>query len=516
MRTIRDVLKYSFEKKLSQRRVESITGVNRRSIGRILSRFQELQLPWPLPVDIDDEKLDSLIYPPSKTTLSSVEVNFEEIAEEMRKRGATLSALYEEWSNRNPEENRLSYSAFTRRYVRWKKASKLSMLSVVEYGQAAYVDYSGMTFTIYERGGEPWKAQVFVGVLGGSGYVYAEVSHSQSSMDWIASHIHMLEYFGGVPQSIVPDNLKAGVTKADRHDPVINETYKQFCRHYNTIPMPARVRKPKDKARAEGSVGFVQRVILFFLRNNKFYSLDEANRAIRVLLERLNHRPFQKREGSRFSNWLAHEQPILMPLPASQYELAEWGKVRAGPDYHVTVDHHRYSVPYEKRGTEFDFRLTRTSLELLQLGKLIATHVRSLVKEGVTTVNDHRPPAHKAVQGWTKDVAMEWAAEVGPYTCGQLSPLLDRGRGPHSGYRTMQAMKALAKRYGNTRLEDACEYATARNITGTDKLRTILHKNLDQLFKQEVEDNAAPIVDHENIRGELYYQDALKNEQGED
>ncbi|WP_171938740.1 IS21 family transposase [Herbaspirillum rubrisubalbicans] len=514
MRTIRDVLRYKFDKNFSQRKIESTTGLSRRSISRILVRFQDLKLSWPLPADIDDERLDALIFPPPISRTNQVGIDFENIEQELRGKGATLAALYEEWQGLDPKARTLSYSAFTRRYARWKKSSKLAMLNIEKYGQAAYIDYSGMLLPIHVAPNEIRQAQIFVGVLGGSRYVFAEAAWTQRSMDWIASHVRMFAFFGGVPETLVPDNLKSAVNKADRYEPVINESYKQLCRYYNTVPEPARPRKPKDKAPGEGGVLWVQRHVLFPLRKQIFTSLEEANRAIRVLVEKFNQKPFQKKSGSRTSHWLSYELPALLPLPPIPYEVAEWGKVRAGPDYHVRIEGSRYSVPHQKRGLEFDYRMTPTAIELLQFGRVITSHPRLMEEGGIHTHREHLAPAHDAVQMWTKDTAMKWASEIGGNTAAQLLLLIERARGRVSGYRTMQAMKNLAKNFGASRLEDACGYASNHGITGTDKLRSILQKNLDQIFKQEPDTLPDP-VDHENIRGPEYYQNADQDKKGE-
>lgn len=511
MRIVRDVLRYTFDMNYSQRRIATMTGLSRKAIDRILKQFDKQGLSWPMPADIDDKKLDGLIYPKRRDRSAYGTIDFAHIDLEMKKAGATLAILHQEWVTQDPDKHRYQYATFCKKYTTWKKAQRLSMRGEIRYGEAAFVDYSGKTVGIKDKTtGEIRQAQLFVGVLGGSNYTFAELTWTQRLPDWLASHIRMFDFFGGVPETVVPDNLKSAVTKAYRYDPQINESYLQLCRHYGTAPIPARARKPKDKPRAEAAVLLCQRWILFRLRKRSFFTLAEANQAVRDLLEELNRKSFQKISGNRFSRWVEHEQPALAPPPAQRYEVAEWGVVRAGPDYLVRIDGHSYSVPHDKRGQEFDYRATGTSIELLQFNQLVATHMRSTEKDGFTVLPEHRPASHDAVQGWTKERAMLWAKEVGPMTATYLEALLDRNRGRHSGYRTTQAMRDLAKRYGHTRLEQVCTYASANHIIGTRELRDLLNKRLDLLMAGDEQEDQPPTIEHGNIRGSEYYQTLLQ------
>jgi len=511
VRIVRDVLRYTFEMNYSQRRIATMTGFSRRVVERILKQFEKIGLTWPIPPEIDDKKLDELINPKTRDRPSFGSIDFAYVDLELKKPGATLAILHEEWKAQAPEINRYQYNSFCKKYREWKKSQRLSMRGEIHYGEAAFVDYSGKTVGVTDKAtGEIRQAQLFVGVLGGSNYTYAEVTWTQRIPDWIASHVRMFEFFGGVPETVVPDNLKSAVTIADRYEPRINESYLQLCRHYCTAPLPARSGKPKDKSRAEAAVLLCQRWILFRLRKRTFFDLAEANQAIRALLEELNRKSFQKISGSRFSRWIEHEQPALRPLPSERYEAAVWGTVRAGPDYLVRIDGHSYSVPHEKRGQEFDYRATNTSIELLQFNQSIVTHARSTEKDGVTMLAEHRAAAHEAVQGWTKERALSWAREMGPKTAEHLETLLDRCRGRHSEYRTTQAMRTLAKKYGNDRLEKVCAYAAAHNILGTKELRDVLSKKLDLLMENEAVEERPAAIDHCNIRGSAHYQSLLQ------
>lgn len=515
MKKIRDVLTCLLAKNLSSRQTAQSLGVHHSTVNDYLARFNRSGLSWPLPADTDDPALEARLFPvkpDKKLSLSTSHINYGDVHAQLRQKGATLLALHAEWLEYTPVDQHLSYSQFCKGYQAWRKSQRISMRRVEIYGQAGYVDYSGSTIDITDQEtGENLAAQVFVGALGGSNYTYCEATWTQRSRDWIGSHVRMFAYFGGVPCTIVPDNLKSAVTKADLHSPIINETYQAMCRYYGTTPFPARPYKPKDKSRAEGAVLLAQRWILFALRKRKFFTLEEANRAIRILLERLNHKPFQKRKGSRFTQWQEHELPALQPLPSVPYEIAEWGKVRAGLDYHVLIDHHYYSVPHQLRGREFEYRMTEQAIDLIQKGKTIVLHQRSHKAGETTTFDAHRPPAHRAVLQ-TDDDALAWAAGVGPNTEAVMRLQLGKGNAHLMGYRITQSMKSLAKAYAPSRLEEACIYALANKITDVPSIRNILAKQLDRLFSSDMpaatEINPHEVI-HENIRGALHYDSIL-------
>jgi transposase len=522
MRKIRDVLQCLLDKKFSARKTSAVTGVNRTTVSDYLKRFQKSNLLWPLPEQMDDVALETtLFHVVFKEPLSALElkaIDYEYVHSELKKPAATLSMLYVEWIESRHDGHKLSYSQFCRKYRLYIKSLKLSMRKTEVYGETAYVDYSGKTIDITNsETSEVKSAQIFVGVLGGSNYTFCEATWTQRSQDWIGSHVRMFSYFGGAPRVIVPDNLKAAVTKADRFSPVINDTYKALCRYYNTIVFPARARKPKDKPRAEGGVLLVQRWILFRLRKRKFFSLDEVNKEIRVLLDQLNHKPFQKLPGSRYERWRDHEVSLLQPMPVVAYEYAEWGKVRAGVDYHAGIQGHHYSVPHQLKGKEFEYRMTDTAVDLIYRGKSVVLHQRSYAEGKTTTLDSHRHPAHHAVQRWSMEETLEWATTVGPNTREMLHHQIGKANWYQIGkanwyqigYRRTQAMKSLAKTYGNSRLEEVCAYALNSNISDVSEIKKILTRQLDRLLTYEESVMSPHDIEHENIRGAKYYDHLL-------
>ncbi|AWF01351.1 TPA: IS21 family transposase [Pseudomonas aeruginosa] len=517
MRKIRDALVYSIDQRLSSRKVGQIIGIHPSTVCNYLDRFKASGLAWPLSEELDDAALEKKLFPSDvvRGHASEGDVDFAYVHNELQKRGATRAMLYSEWLEQTSMTVPIGYQQYCKLYKKYRKSLRISMRRNEIFGENCYVDYSGMTITIHNRDtGEKRTAQVFIAALGGSSFTYCEATWTQRIRDWISSHVRMFEYFGGVPRVLVPDNLKAAVTKADRFEPEINPSYQALCRYYGIAPLPARPRSPKDKAKAEGAVLLAQRWILFALRKHTFYSLEEANRKIRELLDQLNSKPFQKRVGSRHSQWLEHELPALRLLPAQPYEFAEWGKVRAGTDYHVRIDGHSYSVPYQLRGKEFDYRLTDKVVELIFSGQSEAVHPRSFEKDQTSTQASHQPREHREMQ-WDRDEALAWASAIGPNTTSVLQAKLEGISNVLMGYRATQTMKSLLKAHGQVRLEEVCAYAAAHGITKSADLRNVLHKRLDRLFAQDPASPQTPASDHQNIRGARYYDNLLSTEMDE-
>ena len=282
-------------------------------------------------------------------------------------------------------------------------------------GEKLFVDYAGPTLSVQDPAtGEVRQAQLFVAVLGASNYTFVEATWTQGFGDWIGSHMRAFEFFQGAPAIMVPDNLKSGVTKACRYEPGVNRTYEEMAAHYGVAVVPARPFKPKDKAKVEGGVLIVERWILAALRKRKFFSLGEANQAIGELLARLNQRGFRKREGSRQSLFEQLDKPALQPLPIERYQYGEWKSARVNIDYHVELDHHWYSVPYQLTQQEVEVRATATTVAIFDKGLRVASHARSYAAHCATTVEEHRPKAHQRYPAWTPSRLVEWAATIGP------------------------------------------------------------------------------------------------------
>jgi transposase len=310
-----------------------------------------------------------------------------------------------------------------------------------------------------------FTAQIFVAVMGASNYTYAEATRTQTLPDWVGAHVRAFAFLGGVPEIVVPDNLKSGVTKPCRYEPDINPTYHAMAAYYGTVVIPARVKRPKDKAKVEAGVLLVERWILAALRNRTFTSLTELNEAIRGLLDRLNGRPFQKLPGSRRSMFESLDRPALRPLPATPYVYEEWSRARVGIDYHVDVDGHYYSVPSSLVKKQVDIRITAGTMEVLFKGNRVASHARSFLKGKPTTLPEHMPSSHRRYAEWTPERIRSWAATVGPQTEAHVLAIMEHRTHPEQGFRAALGIMRLFKQYGTERLETACRRSTGSTPT---------------------------------------------------
>ena len=318
-------------------------------------------------------------------------------------------------------------------------------------GEKLFVDFAGDTIPIHAAaGGAVTPAQIFVAVLGASNYTYAEAAATQGLADWISAHIHTFEFLGGVPEILVPDNLKSGVTKAFRYEPSVNRTYEEMAAHYAVAVVPV-----------EAGVLLVERWILAALRQRKFFSLPEVNQAIGEMLIRLNERPFRKREGSRRTLFESLDKPALRSLPVTRYEYGDWETHRVNIDYHVEFDNHWYSVPYHLTQQEVEVRATASIVEIFHRGVRVASHARSYDPYTATTVNDHRPKAHQRRLEWTPSRLVEWARNIGPATAELFDRIMASKPHPEQGFRSCLGILRLAKQYSNQRVEAAARRAIA-------------------------------------------------------
>jgi transposase len=344
--------------------------------------------------------------------------------------------------------------------------------------------------------------QIFVAVLGASNYTYAEAVETQRLADWIGAHVRTFAFLGGCPEVLVPDNLKAGVTKSCRYEPDIQSTYAEMAGHYGVAVVPARVRKPKDKAKVEARVLLVERWILARLRHRVFCSLTELNRAIAELVEDLNRRPFKKLPGCRRSAFEAQDRAALQPLPATPYEFAQWQQVKVHVDYHVEVDGHYYSVPHTLVGHKLDLRYTTTTVEAFHQGQRVACHPRIDIRGRHTTVECHRPPNHRYSQ-WSPQRLIGWAEKTGPATAQLVTAILHSRRHVEQGYRSCLGILRLGERFGDSRLEAACQRARSIKALSYRSVESILTHGLDA--QALAPPSPAPILQHDNLRGADYF-----------
>jgi len=507
MRKIRDMMRLHAEG-MSHRSIALAVGVSPTTVGDCLGRVIAAGYAWPLPEGLDDGQLEARLYPPDPCPRRAlVPPDWSYIHRELRRKHMTLMILWQEYKSNHPEDG-YQYSHFCELYREFCARQDVSMRQIHLAGEKAFVDWSGDGLTITDpETGQESQVELFVGVLGASNYIYAEAAATQGLQDWIKCHIHMYEHFGGVPALTVPDNTKTAVTTADRYEPDLHATYLDMARHYGTAILPTRVRKPKDKAKVEGAVLLAQRKILARLRNHRFFSLEESNETIRLCLTELNAAPFQKMEGSRRELWETLDRPALKALPPTRYEYAEWRRCKVNIDYHVEVEKHLYSVPYQLVHEIVDVRITQVTVEILFKNRRVCAHERR-VGRGYTTDPDHMPKGHREYAEWTPTRIMSWASDTGPNTARVAEVIIARRDHPEQGYRSCLGILRLGKKYGKDRLEAACARAVALGAYSYKSIQSILSTGLDKqpLPGTEKTTKTAAPADHANIRGPQYYQ----------
>ena len=509
MRKIREILRLKYECGRSNRDIGQSCGIGSSTVSEYLQRVRMAGLAWPLPEGLSDQALEQRLFPPPiPRDTARLLPDFHEIHNELQsRRGVTLNLLWQEYKEQHPDG--YQYSWFCQHYRAWSARLDVVMRHEHRAGEKLFVDYAGQTREVIDPvTGAIRQAQIFVAVLGASNYTYAEATWSQQIEDWIGSHVRALAFFGGVPEAIVPDNLKSGVNKACRYEPDINPTYHDLARHYQTVVLPARVRKPRDKAKAEAGVLLVERWILARLRKHTFFSLAELNREITRLLQRLNTHPFKKLPGSRQSCFAQLDRPALKPLPPLPYELARWKKATVHLDYHVEVEGHYYSVPYRLVKKQVDIRYTATTVECLYRGERVASHPRLDQRGRHTTIKEHMPIQHQQYQEWTPARFIRWAATIGPETARLTETLLANRAHPQQAYRSLLGILRLAKSYDKSRLEAACSRALRINALSYRSIESILKSGLDRTALPEAPANGPP-VEHDNIRGAAYYSSSV-------
>jgi len=410
--------------------------------------------------------------------------------------------LWEEYLANNPGGYR--YTQFCHHYRMWRRRISPSMRQVHRAGEKMFVDFAGQTIEVVDRlSGEAKNAQIFVAVLGASNYTYSQAVWSQDLPNWIDCHIRAFKFFGGVTRLIIPDNLKAGVSKACRYEPDLNPTYRDMADHYSTVIIPARVRKPKDKSKVEVGVQVVERWILARLRGRTFFSLAELNQAIALLLEKLNIKAFAKLKGCRRSLFETIDQPALLPLPTKDYEFAEWRIATVNIDYHIEVGRHYYSVPYQLLKQRVEVRVTKNTVEVLFKGRRVAAHVRSYEKGGHTTALEHMPKGHREYLEWSPSRIINWAKTVGPKCARLVEVVISQRKHPTQGYRSALGIMRLSKTYSNKRLEAAAARALEIGALSFKSVSLMLKNNLESETEEAQE--ARPLIKHDNIRGANYY-----------
>ena len=506
MRKIKEILRLRWGEGLSLRKVADSIGGSPSTVFDFECRAKAAGLTWPLAGGLDDDRLEKMLFATESPSSTKSEPNFEEIHREMKRKGVTLSLLWHEYKLAHPDDG-YQYSRFCELYRRWQGKLDVVMRQVHKAGDKVFVDWSGDGIEIVNREtGEVTEAPIFVAVLGASGYTYAEATETEKLRDWVRCHVNAFEFFDGVPSAVVPDNTKTAVRRPCFYEPDLNPTYHDMAKHYETAVLPARVRKPKDKAKVEGGVLLVQRWILAKLRNHTLFSVAEANEAIFELLDELNAKPFQKMEGSRLSQFESIDRPALKPLPGRRYEYSRWTSPRVNIDYHVVVKGHYYSVPYKLVHKRVEARYTSTMVEIFSKSHRVASHGRSYQKGRYTTAKEHMPESHRRYAEWTPSRILDWAQKSGPCTMKLAEKIMESRSHPEQGFRACLGILRLGKSYGEDRLETACERALTIGSTSYRSVESILKNGLDRQRRIPGEEKREPPPeDHENVRGPGYY-----------
>jgi transposase len=504
MRKLSEIFRQRFELKRSYGDIANSLNISKSTICNYLAHAKAASMSWPLPEGVTEQELyDKLFLPVPQSTTQRPLPEWEVIHRELRKKGMTLRLLWREY--RDIHADGLGYTQFCERYRAFVKIITPVMRQIHKGGEKTFVDYAGMTMPWMDPAtGEIHEAQIFVGALGASQFIFAEATATQQLPDWIQSHIHMWEYFGGVSEIVVPDNLLSGVTKAHRYDPDVNANYQHFSEHYGFAIVPARVREAKDKAKVENAVGCITKQILAALRHITFTSIGEINAAIKPRLAILNNQSFQKMKTSRRELFEAVDKPALKPLPPERYHYADWKDAKVHIDYHFVFDNHYYSVPYQYIHHPVQIRATSKTVECFYQGKRMAAHVRSHIRYSFTTLKEHMPPAHLAHAEWTPERMKRWAKKIGPQTVQFIDHMIASRAFPQQAFRSCLGLLRMGVRFGEARLEKACAIALSAGATRYQQVESILKKRLDTLPHSH-EQNGSIISDHENIRGSKYY-----------
>jgi transposase len=510
MRKTREVLRLRYGCGLSEREVARSCGVAHSTVSNYIRRAELAGLIWTEAAGLSEAELDARLFPAShpppdgRRPLPDCRHIYEELRSH-RKVNLTLAQLWLEYKERHSEG--YQYTQFCEHYRRWRSKLDYCMRQEHRAGEKLFVDYCDGLSLVDPGTGELIPTQLFVAVWGASSYTYAEASLSQELPCWIGAHVRAFQYCGCAPRAIVPDNLKSGVQKACFYEPELNPSYAEMAAHYGCAVLPARPRKPRDKAKAEAGVLLAQRWILAVLRHRTFYSLAEMNAAIHDLLERLNSRTLRRMGKSRRELFESLDRPHALPLPERPYEYAEWRKATVNIDYHIEVDAHYYSVPFKLLRERLEVRLTATTLEAFLKGARVAAHMRSYIKGGYTTLKEHMPPEHRRYAEWSPSRMIQWARKTGTATAQVVERILGARTYPEQGYRSCLGILRLSNHYAPDRVEAAARRALEFNTCSYKSMRAILVSGLD---RESVPEPQGPgwqmsLPLHENVRGREYY-----------
>lgn len=481
VRKIREILKLKWQDGLSNRQIATSCNVSPSTVSDLVQRAAHAGLSWPSVQEMTDRALEAMLYvdvsirkPPQAMP------DWQKVHKELSRPGVTLKLLW--WEYKEIQPDGFQYTQFCYHYRQWAKHLDVVMRQHHKAGEKVFVDWAGQTVPIHNPvTGDTSDAYLFVATLGATNYSFVRLYPSMDLKNWIQAHCVAFEFFGGIPAIVVPDNLKTGVTKPNYYDPDINPTYADMARHYGVVVLPARIRKPNDKAKVESAVLHVERKILAALRDHTFFSIEEANEAIAEKLEGMNNEPFQKLEGLRTSWFLELEKPALKPLPPKRYEFRQWKKATVHMDYHVEFEKHLYSVPFKLVGKSVEILATQTMVEVFYQGMLVATHKRLGKLERYSTKTEHMPASHQKYASRSPETMEAWAGKIGDHVQEWAHHLFERCQHPEQGYRSVLGVIQLSSKYTAERVDNACKRAISYGAYSYRSVKSILEKGLDNL-----------------------------------
>jgi transposase len=499
---------------INNSRIAESMMLSRQTVITALQRAAVQGIDWQSAESLSDRELTAKLFPNGSSTANYSQPDYEYVHKEMAKPGMTQELLWMEYCDGCRSAGKVPYqlTQFKKYYRDYVTNTKATMHIARKPGEIMEVDWAGQTAHVISTDtGELLEAFVFVSALPYSGYAYAEAFWDMKESSWLTAHVNAYNYFGGVARILVPDNLKTGVIKHTKLELVLNRAYHELAEHYGTAIIPTRVRTPKDKATVEGAVGNISSYILAAIRNQQFFSLRDLNEVIKERLRAFNHKPFQKKDGSR-ATWFAEERQSLLQLPYNAYELSEWRTATVSFNYHIAVDEQNYSVPHEYIKRRVDVRLTRNTVEVFSDGTRICSHIRLYGRRGqYSTQETHMPPNHQQYVQWNGDRFRKWAAKIGQNTTAVIEAILTGYKVEQQGYRASMALLKLSDTYTPERLEAAC--ARALNYTPRPNfkaIQTILKSGQDRISEETVADDADKPSAFGFTRGADYYRGGSK------
>jgi len=504
MRQIRQALRLHLEAGLSHSQTGRALGVPKATVGKFARLARVAGVDWAVAQTLSDEELEARLYRPAVPRAARhLEPDYAHVHQELKRSGVTLQLLWEEYAQANAQAYK--YTSFCIKYRLWADGLKRSMRQLHVGGDKLFIDYAGQTVPVIDAAtGEIRPAQIFVAAMGASSYTYACATATQTAPDWVGSLIDALEFFGGVPRLIVPDQPRALIARPDRYEPGVGRLLQELCDHYGTAVLPARPAHPRDKPKAEVAVLVVERWILARLRNRRFFSLAELNGAIRELVVELNARAFKKLPGCRREAFEQSDRPALGPLPPTRMPIVRFKSVGVNIDYHVELDGHYYSVPHRLVRKKLELRISGTVVQAFLGQQRVAVHVYSALKGRFTTLPEHMPASHRAHLEWTPGKLLAWGQRIGVACAAVVRWQMEHRPHPEQGYRACLGLQSLARRFGHERLEAACTRAMAIRSPTYQSIKAILTHGMDrQAPKAQPAQASLPL--HDNVRGPDYY-----------